>query len=110
MKKTSRVLVDRGSAAHLDGDAELVGDDVRERGLAESGRPAEQDVLHRLVAPSRRFEQDAQVAAHLLLAHVLGEQARTKREVELLVVGPRVEDLVHGHFLPRALSAKASAS
>src|SRR5439155_394439 len=42
------LVVDGRAGAHLDGDAELVGDDVGERGLAKAGRPAQQDMLHGL--------------------------------------------------------------
>ena len=103
-------MVDRWAGAHLDCDTELVGDDVRERGLAEPRRPAQQNVFDRLIAPPRRLEEDAQVVADLLLTHVLGEEARAECEVELLIVRPRVQDFVLGHLRPSALSAVASAS
>src|SRR5712691_4898674 len=43
-------------------------------------------------APARRFEQDAEVFAHLLLADILREEAGAQRQVELLVVGSSVQD------------------
>src|SRR5690242_2891291 len=104
------LVVDRGTGADLDGHSQLVGDDVRECRLAESGWAAQQDVLHRLVAPTRSLEKDSQVLAHLLLADVLAEEARAKREVVLLVVGTRVENFLFGHFRPSDLRADASAS
>ena len=80
------LVVDGRARADLDRHAELVGDDVGQRGLAETGRTAEKHMLHRLIAAARRLEKDAQVLADLLLADVLGEQPRPQSEVELLVV------------------------
>ena len=45
-----------------DADAELVADDLRERRLAEPGRPGEQHVVERLAARPRRFERDLRAA------------------------------------------------
>src|SRR2546423_6052923 len=104
------LVIDRGAGADLDGNAQLVGDDVRQRGLAEPGRPAQEHMLDGLVAAPRGFEQDAEVLAHLQLSDVLGEEAGAQREVELLVVRLRLEHLVLGHLRPSALSAVASAS
>src|SRR5437773_5516974 len=104
------LVVDRRAGADLDGDAELVGDDVGERRLAQAGRSAQKHVLHRLVPAARGLEQDAQVVAHLFLADVLAEESGTEREVVLVVVGARVEDLVLGHWRPSAFSAVARAS
>src|SRR5713101_5962919 len=68
-------------------------------------------MLDRLASPARCLEQDAEVLAHLLLAHVLREHARAQREVELLVVGASVEDdVLLAHLRPNALRAVASAS
>ncbi len=94
------LVVDRGPGADLDRDAELVGDDVRERCLAETRRAAQQHVLDGLVPATRRLEKDAEVLPHLLLTHVLAEEPGAQREVELGVVGLRVEEFVLGHFRP----------
>ena len=67
----SALVVDRRPGADLDRHAKLVGDDVRERRLAEARRAAQQHVLDRLAAAARRLEKDAEVLADLLLADVL---------------------------------------
>src|SRR5947209_19863423 len=103
-------MVDRRTRADLDADAELVGDDVRERRLAETRRATEQDVLDRLVPAPRGLQEDAEVVAHLLLADIVVEQARSERQVELVVVRARVEDLVLAHLVPSAFNAVDSAS
>ena len=41
--------------------AHLVGDDVRETGLAQTGRAVKQDVIERFAALPRRFDQDAEI-------------------------------------------------
>ena len=41
---------------------ELAGGDVRERRLAEAGRPGEQHVVERLAAPPRRLDEQAELA------------------------------------------------
>jgi hypothetical protein len=47
-----------GAAGLLEADVELVGDDGGERGLAQAGRPEEQDVVERLAADFGGFERD----------------------------------------------------
>ena len=42
----------------LDGDAEFVGDDLRERGLAQARRAVEQDVIERFAAAARGLDGD----------------------------------------------------
>ena len=57
-------------------DVELAADDLRERGLAEPGRPGEQHVVERLAAAARRVERDPELLLDPLLADELGERAR----------------------------------
>src|SRR5260370_3228559 len=105
------LVIDGGPRRDFDGDAQLVGDDVSEGRLAETRWPAKQDMLDRFAAPARRFEQDAEIFAHLLLADVLGEESWPERGVELLVGGASVEHRVLvSHLRPSALRAVASAS
>ncbi len=57
--------------------AEFVGDDVRERGLAESGRTENQHVIERFAATARRLDVDRHLLAHGALADVFVESLRT---------------------------------
>ena len=75
-----------GPEVDLSGDLHLVGDDVRERGLAEPGRPEQEDVVERFAAPLRRLDEDAQVVDDALLADVVGEAARAERDFDFAVV------------------------
>ena len=67
--------------------ADLVRDDVRERGLAEARRAEEQHVVERLAAlaapPAMKISS---CALTLRLADVLGEPARAHGAVERLVL------------------------
>src|SRR5512138_398165 len=51
----------------LESDAEFVGDDGGQRGLAESGWTVEEDVVKRLTAASGGFDGDREVFLYLLL-------------------------------------------
>ena len=58
--------------------AHLVRDDRGERGLAQAGRAAEQDVVERLLPPARRLDVDAQVLLDALLPdEVLNRMGRS---------------------------------
>ena len=92
-------MVDGRTRADLDGDPELVGDDVRKRRLAQARRPAQEHMLHRLASAPRRLQEDAEVFPHLRLPDVLGQHSRAQREVELLVIGARVDDSVFSAHL-----------
>ena len=65
-----------GPARGVDVHAELAGDDVGERRLAQAGRAVEQDVVRRLPALPGGREQDREVVLDLRLADVLREDAR----------------------------------
>ena len=52
-------------------DAHLVGNDARERRLAEARRAIEQDVVERLVSSARRFYVDRKIALCLLLSGIV---------------------------------------
>jgi hypothetical protein len=89
MKRTSFLLEvgeDRGEVLGLlehrprglaQVDAELVGDDVRERRLAEARRAEQEHVVHRLAAPLRRADEDPELLARFRLTDVLGESLRS---------------------------------
>ena len=55
--------------------AELARHDLRERGLAETGRTDEQHVVERLAPRARRLDEDREIRARLLLADELGRAA-----------------------------------
>ena len=78
-------------------DAELVRDHVRERGLAEAGRPGEQHVVERLAALLRAAHETLQVLDQLALADVLVEGARAQRGLPRALAGAL------GRSRPRAL-------
>ena len=80
------LVLDGGAARHDELRAHLVGQDVRERRLAEAGRAAEEDVIERLAAAARGLDEDAQVLLVLLLADVLVERRRAEDAIEALVV------------------------
>jgi hypothetical protein len=48
---------DRRSRGYAQVDAELARDDIRQRGLARSGRSREQNVIERLAAFARRLDR-----------------------------------------------------
>ena len=65
--------------------AELGGDDLGERGLAQPGGPGEQHVVERLVAAASRLDEDAQLLLDGLLPDELVEPPGPQRAVELLL-------------------------
>ena len=77
---------DRGAARCADGDAHLVRDDVRQRGLAEAGRAIEEEMVERFFALPRRFDGDADVFLGALLAGELVEHARPQRDLDIGIV------------------------
>ena len=78
--------LDRRSAGRLELHSQLVGDDLRERGLAEPRRTREQHVVERLVALPRCIDQDAEVVLDARLAQVLVADTGDAGAVDLEVV------------------------
>src|SRR5206468_2894528 len=66
-------------------DVELGRDDLRERGLAETGRAGEEDVVERLAAGLGRLDEDTELVLDRGLADEVREPPRAQRAVELLV-------------------------
>ena len=68
------------------GDAQacthLAGHDPRQRGLPETRRPGEQDVVDRLAASARGLEDDLQLLSQQVLAHEVGQPLRTDPDLE----------------------------
>jgi hypothetical protein len=71
-----------------------VGDDVRQRGLAEPGRAEDQGVVQRLGAAAGGADEDLHLLAHSRLADIVRELARPDGAVQRTVVGGlgRVDD------------------
>ena len=80
-----------GPAVCTSGTLELGGDDVRERGLAEPGRPGEQHVVEWLAAPLGRLDEDLELVGDLLLVDELREPRGPKRAVELVLAAGRAD-------------------
>ena len=73
--------------AHL--GPHLARQQVRQRGLAQAGRPRQQHVVERVAALARRLDVDGQVVGDLPLADELGEAARPQRRVVVALAAPR---------------------
>ena len=96
-----------GGGVHL--RAHLVGDDARERGLAQPRGAREDHMVERLSAVASRLDEHAQVLADALLADVLVERARAQRAVLVEVLGgelPRHVTRTHGAPLGGARPGK----
>ena len=65
--------------------AHLLGDDLRERRLAQAGRPGQEHVVERLAARDRRLHRDRELLADAVLADELLERARAQRAVEVVL-------------------------
>ncbi len=112
--------LDGGAGGNAHGNAHLRGDDVGQRGLAETGWAVEEQVVQRLVALEGGLRGDVQVVLQLLLSDELSQPLRTQRVVERRLVvlqvagGDAVGGVAHGVALTAirlSMSAKnASAS
>ena len=84
-REISRLGDDRaGGGAKI--DAELARHDLRERRLAETRRPREQNMVERLAPRPRRLDEHFEVRADLGLADELAEHLRPERSLRLIVV------------------------
>ena len=72
---------DRRAARDAQRRGHLVGDDHRQRGLAEPGWPRQQDVVGGPSTPTRRLEHEPELLADPALADHLAERARTQRRL-----------------------------
>jgi hypothetical protein len=94
--------LERGAGRALEPAGHFVGEDDRERRLAEAGRPVEEHVVEALAALPRGLHRDAQARHHLALADVLVEALRAERALEGGLVGERrLAEEVVGHADPR---------
>ena len=69
--------------------AEFVGDDVRQRRLAEARRAEQQHMVERFAAHFRRADEDFELLARLHLADVFRQPLRAQRALDRLFVGRR---------------------
>ena len=69
-------------------DLHLVGNDVRQRGLAQSGWAEDQHVIERLGAFPRCLDEDPHLLLDARLTDVLVELLRANRTIERPVVSP----------------------
>ncbi len=74
-----------GPAVWTNGDAELLGDDPGEAGLAEAGRAGQQDVVERVAAGRGGRDRDRELLLELVLPDELLQPLRAQRRVELVV-------------------------
>ena len=80
-------LVEHGAGGGLDTDAQLVGNDVGEGGLAEAGRAVEEDMVEGLAAVLGGADEDLEVLHHLLLAGETVEPRGAQRTFYLFLFG-----------------------
>ena len=71
-------LLNGRAAGDADLHPHLVGDDARQRGLAQARGAIEQDVIHGLAAPLGGFQIDFQVLLDLVLSDVVLQMLRAK--------------------------------
>ena len=85
--------------------------DVREGGLAEAGRPVEQDVVQRLATRPGGLDQDAEVLAQPVLAEHLGQRARAQRGIYHDLFGPTLgRNRTFGHGILRMANQRINKS
>ena len=75
------LALQRGGLDHGDPSAHLLGDDVRQRGLAQAGRAVEEQVVERLVAALGGLDEDLEVVGDRLLADKVPERGWAQRDV-----------------------------
>ena len=102
--------LDHRTGGGADRHAHLVGDDVGQRRLAETGRTVQQDVIERLAAPARRRDRDLEVVPQSVLADVLVQRSRTQPRFVLGVIVRRARgDEAIGHR-PASFSSSAQSA
>ncbi len=69
------------SGGALDLGTHLLGDDIGQRGLAETGRPEDQHMIQRLATPLGRLDEQFHLLAHGRLADIFRQLERPNRAV-----------------------------
>ena len=77
--------VEHRAAGYLEAHAQLVGDDVRQRGLAKARRAVKQRVVERFATVFRSLDKDFKVVNHGLLSAEISEMQRPQRVLEVLL-------------------------
>jgi hypothetical protein len=78
-------LVEHGTAGELEAYAELVGDNVAQRGLSQSGRPVQKRVVEGLAAIFGGFHEHFEVLHDFLLSAEVVELERAQGVLEILL-------------------------
>ena len=78
-------LVEHGTRGHFELRTHLVGDDTRQRGLAQTRRAVQQHVVERLATHQRRANEDVEVLDNLLLTREVGQLLRSDTVLELQI-------------------------
>ena len=102
-----------GTAGDAQADVHLLGDDARQRGLAEAGRTGEEEVVGRLPATTRRAEEDLELLLQPRLADELVESPGPEGDLLGLLdrIGRRAHQLVsHAWVTARSFSASRRRS
>ncbi len=77
-------------------DTEFARHDLRQRGLAETGRAGKQHMVERLATVARRLDEDRQILARLLLADEFVQHLGAQRGFEAVLLGPLGRDKTVG--------------
>jgi hypothetical protein len=78
-------LFDGGAGRHLEVGAHFVGEDVRERGLAQTGRAVEQHMVDGVAALARRLDENLHLVAQPRLPDHLAQRTRAQCVIDLLI-------------------------
>src|SRR4029077_5159326 len=78
---------ERRAGGGLEPGLHRVGDDLGQRGLAQAGRTAEEQVVHRLPPAPRAVDQELELLLHALLPYEVREGRGPQRDVELPILG-----------------------
>ena len=97
-------LGDHRARCRAEIDAEFARDDLRQRRLAEAGRPDEEHVVERLLAPARRLDEDRKIGARLRLADEIGQHLRPQRAIIVVLLDLRRDKALFGRTAHRASS------
>ena len=68
-------------------DAHLGGHDMRQRGLAQTGRAEQQQVVERLLAAAGGGDEDVELLADFRLTDIVGQGPRPQRPLKLFFIG-----------------------